>query len=117
MNANQFSYPSDQVAIRVRARHGATGFYGGGFGAVALTDPFVVDGALAEGIIGGPSGTSFGMRQIGFDRGVMELIGLNEHASRPGRVRGNFPNVLHIGVQVDEVASAIAGVEAAACLP
>jgi catechol 2,3-dioxygenase-like lactoylglutathione lyase family enzyme len=102
---------TDHVAIRVADLDRATRFYADALGARELTEPFEVSGALAEGMLGGPPGVRFRMRQIGFDRGVMELL---EIPSAPtGRAPGSSLNVLHIGIQVDDVAAALARVLAA----
>jgi catechol 2,3-dioxygenase-like lactoylglutathione lyase family enzyme len=101
-----FAAFTDHVAIRVESIERATEFYRKAFGARVLTEPFVVQGELAEGIAGGPAGTRLRMRQIGFDRGVMELFEMDPPAPS-GRVPGARSNILHIGVEVDEVAAAM----------
>jgi catechol 2,3-dioxygenase-like lactoylglutathione lyase family enzyme len=113
MNDRRFTYVSDHVAIRVASIDRATEFYRDAFGARELTDPFPVDGALARGMVGGPDGVSFRMRQVGFDRGVMELVEFTDPIAPTGRVPGQLLNILHIGLEVDDVPAALHRVERA----
>lgn len=100
------TFITDHAAIRVADIASATRFYESAFGARVLTEPFEVSGALAEGMLGGPPGARLRMRQIGFDRGVLELV---EVAGAPttGRISAAALNVLHLGVQVDDVVDAL----------
>ncbi|MCU1558878.1 MAG: hypothetical protein JWN09_2873 [Microbacteriaceae bacterium] len=113
MSGRRFTYINDHVAIRVANLDRATEFYRASLGATVLTEPFVVDGALAHGMMGGPEGAEFRMRQIGFDRGVMELVEFTNPVAPTGRVPGQMLNILHIGLEVDDVAAALDRVERA----
>lgn len=93
---------TDHVSIRVASIERATRFYEQALGAVRLTEPFDVTGALAEGMLGGPPGVRLRMRQIGFERGVMELVE-TVPASPTSRVRGDRLSILHLGVQVNDL--------------
>lgn len=111
MSAGPFAAITDHVAVRVASIDKATEFYRRALGARILTDPFPVDGPLAEGIAGAP-GARFLMRQIGFDRGVMELVQLDGGQST-GRIPAYALNILHIGVEVDDVPLAMERIRAA----
>ncbi|MCU1529045.1 MAG: hypothetical protein JWP75_2808 [Frondihabitans sp.] len=113
MNNRRFTYINDHVAIRVASIDRATEFYRAAFGARELTEPFLVDGALAHGMVGGPDGVSFRMRQIGFDRGVMELVEFTDPVAPTGRVPGQLLNILHIGLEVNDVPATLERVERA----
>ncbi len=97
---------TDHVAIRVADIDRATRFYQDALGASVLTEPFEVGGALAAGILGAPEGVRLRMRQIGFEKGVMELVETYPPRST-GRERADRLNILHIGVHVDDLAGAV----------
>ena len=111
MSARPFAAITDHVAVRVASIDEATTFYRRALGARILTDPFPVEGPLAEGIAGAP-GARFTMRQIGFDRGVMELVELVGGPSTE-RLPAHALNILHIGVEVDDVPLAMERIRAA----
>ena len=103
---------TDHVAIRVASIERSTRFYQDALGARILTEPFRVGGELAEGMLGGPDGVSFRMRQIGFGRGVMELFEIAPPGPA-GRTRADRLSILHIGVHVDDLAATVDRVLAA----
>jgi catechol 2,3-dioxygenase-like lactoylglutathione lyase family enzyme len=112
MNDRPRTYVTDHLAIRVADISRAVKFYSAAFGAVVLTEPFVVDGALAQGMTGEPAGVSFRMCQVGFENGVMELAEFSSPAEETTRIPAQSLNILHIGLQVDDVELAIERVEA-----
>lgn len=99
--------------MRVSDLERATAFYSEALGATVLTDPFVIDGDLAQAMLAGPAGVSFRMRHVGFTAGVLELFEVHGTDLVEGRIPAGALNVLHLGVQVDDVLAAMARVAGA----
>lgn len=104
---------NDHQAVRVSEIERSTRFYVEAFGATVLTHPFVVEGAFAEAMMGGPPGVRFRLRHLGFDAGVIELFEFLEPALPVEPVHGSRANILHLGFEVDDVEAAVERVERA----
>lgn len=91
----------------------ATIFYVQVFGAQVLTNPFVIEGPFAEQMMEGPPGVRFMLRQLGFERGVIELFQFLQPANQVSPRHGSESSILHMGFQVDDVDLAAKRVEEA----
>jgi catechol 2,3-dioxygenase-like lactoylglutathione lyase family enzyme len=88
-------------------------FYVRAFGGHWVTRPFALEGDFAEMVFGGPPGTSYRVCHVGFDEGCVELFQFLEPAVPAREIDPWEGNLLHFGVQVDDVPAALARVEAA----
>jgi catechol 2,3-dioxygenase-like lactoylglutathione lyase family enzyme len=75
--------------------------------------PFTIEGDFAEVVFDGPPGVSFQCCMIDFGEGTIELFEFNEPAHPSEPVHATRGNLLHFGIQVDDVADALERVEAA----
>jgi catechol 2,3-dioxygenase-like lactoylglutathione lyase family enzyme len=100
------------VGVRVSDLDAACRFYVGALGAQVLVKPYVVRGAVADAITG-CAGAAMHMCQLGFEPGFVELFQFETTAGPPPEpVPYVHQNVLHFGLQVDDVEATLARVEA-----
>jgi catechol 2,3-dioxygenase-like lactoylglutathione lyase family enzyme len=110
MSANAHHHP----ALRVSDLERAARFYIDAFEGHWVTRPFVLEGDFAEMVFGGPPGTRYAVSHVGFDEG--SCVELFEFLKPVVPIREINPwegNLLHFGIQVDDVAAALARVEEA----
>lgn len=104
------------VGVRVSDIATAIQFYRGALGARVLVDPYEVTGEVADSITG-HRGATMRMAQLGFDPDAGGFVELFEFAPSELAPDGPLPythqQVLHFGVQVPDVAAALARIEAA----
>jgi catechol 2,3-dioxygenase-like lactoylglutathione lyase family enzyme len=100
-------------ALRVSDLDRAAQFYLDAFEGHWVTRPFVLEGDLAEIVFGGPPGLRCRVCHIGFDEGTVELFEFLEPVVPFRSVDAWEGNLLHFGIQVDDVAAALGRVEAA----
>jgi catechol 2,3-dioxygenase-like lactoylglutathione lyase family enzyme len=107
------TFCNDHTAIRVSDIERATSFYVDAFGAEILTNPFILEGAFAEAMMGGPVGIRFKMRHLQCTGGVIELFEFLEpvHPTQPQHA--TVSTILHIGMRVSDVDAVAARVERA----
>lgn len=94
---------NDHTAIRVGDIERASDFYTSAFGAVPLTNPFIMEGPFAEAMMNGPTGIRFKMRHLQCTSGVIELIELLEPVTPTRVLHSTQSSMLHIGVYVSDV--------------
>lgn len=109
MRANAHHHP----ALRVSDLERAAQFYLEAFDGHWVTRPFVLQGDFAEMVFGGPEGLAYRVCHVGFDEGCVELFEFVEPVVPIEDIHPTRGNLLHFGVQVDDVPSALARVEAA----
>jgi len=104
------------VGVRVSNIAEAIQFYRGALGARVLVDPYQVTGDVADSITG-HRGATMRMAQLGFDGDVGGFVELFEFApaglAPDGPVPYTHQQVLHFGLQVPDVETALASIEAA----
>ncbi len=91
----------------------AARFYIDAFDGHFLAMPFQLEGDFAETVMEGPPGVAFKVCMIGLAEGCVELFQFVDpvHAIEP--VHPSRGNIIHFGIQVDDVAEALARIEAA----
>ena len=105
------------VALRVSDIDRAARFYLDAFGGRYLALPFVIDDPEMEGLFGGHAGLKVKVCILGFDEGVIELFQFLE-PSRPTAPEDPTRSMLmHWCVQVEDVETALARVEALGAKP
>ena len=104
------------VGVRVSNIADAMQFYRGVLGARVLVDPYEVTGDVADSITG-HRGATMRMAQLAFDGDTGGFVELFEFApaelAPDGPVPYTHQQVLHFGLQVDDVDATLASVEAA----
>ena len=75
--------------------------------------PFVLEGEFPEVVMGGPRGVRFKVCHIGFDQGAVELFEFLEPVHPIDVVHPSRGNLIHFGLQVEDVEEALERVEAA----
>jgi catechol 2,3-dioxygenase-like lactoylglutathione lyase family enzyme len=90
----------------------AARFYADAFAAIRRTEPVVREGPWAETVMATP-GVRYKVCQLGLDRGAIELFEFLEPIIPPHTIPPAEGSLLHFGIQVDDVPSALARVEAA----
>jgi catechol 2,3-dioxygenase-like lactoylglutathione lyase family enzyme len=101
------------VGLRVTDIERSARFYIEAFDARYKALPFTIEGDFAEVVMDGPPGVSFTVCMIEFDEGTIELFEFNEPAHPAEPVHATRGNIIHFGIQVDDVPGALAKVEAA----
>ena len=105
------------VALRVSDLDRAARFYIDAFGGRYLAMPFVIEDPEMEGLFGGHAGLKVKVCILGFDEGVIELFQFLE-PSRPTAPEDPTRSMLmHWCVQVEDVETALARVEALGAKP
>src|SRR4029077_8003293 len=105
------------VALRVGDLDRAARFYIDAFGGRYLAMPFVIEDPEMEGLFGGHAGLKVKVCILGFDEGVIELFQFLE-PSRPTAPEDPTRSMLmHWCVQVEDVETALARVEALGAKP
>jgi len=100
-------------ALRVSDLERSARFYIDAFGGHWVTRPFTLEGEFAETVFGGPAGLRYKVCHVGFDEGVVELFEFLEPVVAIRHIHPTEGNLLHFGIQVDDVAGALERVEAA----
>ena len=108
MKTSAFHHPG----LRVTDIDRSARFYLDAFDGRWLTKPFVLEGEFPEVVMGGPPGVRFKVCHIGFDEGAVELFEFLEPAHPIEVVHPTRGNLIHFGLQVEDVAEALARVEA-----
>jgi catechol 2,3-dioxygenase-like lactoylglutathione lyase family enzyme len=109
MPTSAFHHPG----LRVSDIDAAAQFYVDALEGERLTLPFVMDGDYAAMCMQGEPGMRFKVCHVGFDEGMIELFEFLEPAVPPRPVPPTEGTLIHIGLRVDDVAGALARVEAA----
>jgi catechol 2,3-dioxygenase-like lactoylglutathione lyase family enzyme len=100
-------------ALRVSDLERAARFYLDAFGGHWITRPFVLEGPFAEMVFGGPEGLRYRVCHVGFDEGCVELFEFLEPVVPVRAIHPTEGNLLHFGIQVEDVPAALARVEEA----
>jgi catechol 2,3-dioxygenase-like lactoylglutathione lyase family enzyme len=108
MKTSAFHHPG----LRVTDIDRSARFYLDAFDGHWLTKPFVLEGEFPEVVMGGPPGVRFKVCHIGFDEGAVELFEFLEPAHPIEVVHPTRGNLIHFGLQVEDVAEALERVEA-----
>jgi catechol 2,3-dioxygenase-like lactoylglutathione lyase family enzyme len=99
--------------LRVSDIERAAKFYIDAFDGHFMVCPFTIAGDFAEVVMDGPPGVSFKVAMVGFAHGCVELFEFVDPVHPIDPVHPTKGNIIHIGIQVDDVAEALARVEAA----
>ena len=109
MQASAHHHPGLRVSDIDRAAR----FYIDAFDGHFMAKPFTLAGDFAEVVMDGPPGVSFRVCMIGFDTGCVELFEFIEPVHPIDPVHPTRGNIIHFGIQVDDVDEALRRVEAA----
>jgi catechol 2,3-dioxygenase-like lactoylglutathione lyase family enzyme len=101
------------IGLRVRDIERAAQFYIDAFNGHWMARPFTLEGEFAEVVMEGPPGVSFRVCMVGLDEGSVELFEFVEPVHPIEPVHPTRGNIIHFGIQVDDVAEALRRVEAA----
>lgn len=101
------------VGLRVTDIEQGARFYVEAFGARYKTLPYTIDPDFAEIVMDGPPGVSFQVCTLVFDHGAIELFEFSDPALAMDPQHATQGNIIHFGLQVDDVEGALAKVEAA----
>jgi catechol 2,3-dioxygenase-like lactoylglutathione lyase family enzyme len=99
--------------LRVSDIDRAAQFYIDAFDGHFMAKPFTLQGDFAEVVMDGPPGVSFRVCMVGFDQGCVELFEFTEPVHPIDPVHPTRGNIIHMGIQVDDVDEALRKVEAA----
>jgi catechol 2,3-dioxygenase-like lactoylglutathione lyase family enzyme len=100
--------------LRVTDIDRAARFYIEAFDGHFLATPFELSGDFAETVMEGPEGVTFKVCMVGFaDDSLVELFQFIDPAHPVEVVHPTRGNIIHYGVQVDDVDEALARVEKA----
>lgn len=99
--------------LRVRDVDRAARFYIDAFDGHFLTLPFELGGDFAETVMEGPPGVTFKVCMVGFAAGCVELFEFVQPVHPIDAVHPTRGNIIHFGIQVDDVAATLQRVEAA----
>jgi catechol 2,3-dioxygenase-like lactoylglutathione lyase family enzyme len=99
------------IGVRVSDIDAAQRFYAEALEADVAVPPYLVEGEIAEAIIG-VAGASMRMCQLVFDEGFVELFQfLPDELAPPAPVPYTHQGVLHFGLRVDDVPATLAAVK------
>jgi catechol 2,3-dioxygenase-like lactoylglutathione lyase family enzyme len=102
------------VGLRVGDIDRATRFYVEAFGARPKTLPYTIEPDFAEIVMDGPHGVTFQVCTLVFDDGgAIELFEFTSPVVPTESIHATRGNIIHFGLQVDDVPDALARVEAA----
>lgn len=101
------------TGLRVTDIDRAARFYIDAFDGHFMAKPFELSGPFAETVMDGPPGVSFRVCMVGFESGCVELFEFTEPVHPTDPVHPTRGNIIHFGIQVDDVHEALAKVEAA----
>lgn len=101
------------VGLRVSNMDRSVAFYGRAFGAETVIEPFVVEGGFAELVMGGPEGVRWRMAILRAGTAVFELFEFETPNHPINPVHPTAGNIVHVALQVDDVAETVARVESA----
>ncbi len=101
------------IGVRVTDIERAAQFYIDAFDGHWMARPFTLSGDFAEVVMEGPPGVSFRVCMVGLDEGCMELFEFVEPVHPIEPVHPTRGNIIHFGIQVDDVGEALRRVEAA----
>ena len=101
------------VGLRVTDIDRAARFYIEAFGARYKALPFTIEGDFAEVVMDGPAGVAFKVCMLDFDDGTIELFEFVNPVHPAETVHPTRGNIIHFGIQVDDVPAALQSVEAA----
>jgi catechol 2,3-dioxygenase-like lactoylglutathione lyase family enzyme len=101
------------AGLRVSDIERAAQFYIDAFDGHFLAKPFTLQGEFAEVVMDGPPGVSFRVSMVGFAEGCVELFEFTAPVHPIDPVHPTKGNIIHFGIQVDDVAEALRRVEAA----
>jgi catechol 2,3-dioxygenase-like lactoylglutathione lyase family enzyme len=102
------------VGLRVADIDRAAQFYVDAFGARFKALPYTIDPDFAEIVMDGPPGVSFKVCTLVFDGGgAIELFEFSNPSLPIQAIHATQGNIIHFGLQVDDVPAALAKVEAA----
>jgi len=101
------------TGLRVSDLDRAARFYIEAFDGHWMAKPFAIAGDFAEVVMDGPPGVSFRVCMVGFAEGCVELFEFLEPVHPIDPVHPTKGNLIHMGIQVDDVQEALARVEAA----
>jgi catechol 2,3-dioxygenase-like lactoylglutathione lyase family enzyme len=97
------TFANDHLALRVADIEAATRFYVQAFDAEVLTNPFVIEGDLAEAMMDGVAGVRFRLRHLRFTQGMIELFEFIDRPRPAPSVAVVDAPILHAGFRVDDV--------------
>jgi catechol 2,3-dioxygenase-like lactoylglutathione lyase family enzyme len=101
------------IALRTSDIERSARFYKNVFGASALTNPWLLEGEVAEMINRGQPGLKVKLQMLGFESGPsIELYEFVEPVEPTGPIHPTKGTILHIALQVSSVAETLALVEA-----
>jgi len=101
------------IGLRVSDIERAAQFYIDAFDGHYMARPFTLQGDFAEVVMDGPPGVSFKVCMVGLATGCVELFEFVEPVHPIDPVHPTRGNIIHFGIQVDDVAGALERVEAA----
>lgn len=99
--------------LRVADAERSAEFYVDAFDGHHLVHPFTIDGDFAEIVMDGPPNVAFKVAMVGFDDGAIELFEFVEPVAPIEPVHPTRGNIIHFGMQVDDVAASLVKIEAA----
>jgi catechol 2,3-dioxygenase-like lactoylglutathione lyase family enzyme len=103
---------NSHIAVRVANMQRSIDFYRNVFEAEVLAGPFPLSGPFAAVVSGGPEGVRWNVAITKMGDGVMELFELVEPDLPLHEVHMTQGNLLHFGVQVEDVDKTLEFVEA-----
>lgn len=109
MQASAHHHPGLRVSDIERSGQ----FYIDAFDGHWMARPFTLQGDFAATVMEGPPGVSFRVCMVGFAAGCVELFEFVEPAYEVEPVHPTRGNIIHFGIQVDDVTEALQRVEAA----
>jgi catechol 2,3-dioxygenase-like lactoylglutathione lyase family enzyme len=100
------------IALRVSDIDAAVRFYGAALGAVPRTNPFTIDGDLAEMAAVGPAGVKMRVQIVAFDQGPpLELFEFLEPVVPMAPAHATAGNIIHFAILVDDAVATLKRVE------
>ncbi|MDQ8043053.1 MAG: VOC family protein [Solirubrobacteraceae bacterium] len=101
------------IGLRVKRIEDAAQFYIDAFDGEWLVKPFLRDGPKAARIMGEPEGVRFRIAHVGVGPGVLELFEFESPQVPFERAAPSTLNLMHFGIQVDDVPASVERVLAA----
>jgi catechol 2,3-dioxygenase-like lactoylglutathione lyase family enzyme len=101
------------TGLRVTDLERGAQFYIDAFDGHWMARPFTLSGEFAEVVMQGPPGVSFRVCMVGLAHGCIELFEFVDPVHPIEAAHPTRGNIIHYGIQVDDVAEALHRVEAA----